>query len=187
MRKYTAIFIWTLVIPSFDLIAQDVPSDIARHRLPYTWEAPMMGMGKMICTMHEDGSITSRMITGCFNCGGSGMCRVCGGTGGQYWYQIGILPCGGCGGSGRCGACSGKGYSVVSTSTSQSGMTIGYDEHGNCYVSGGEGGGRTRSSSNGDVIYHCCDQVVTFGQVRYHRCANCGDEHRVGTHCCVKH
>lgn len=165
--------------------AQDVPSNIMGHRLPYTWEAPMMG-GKMICTMHEDGRITSQMVTQCFNCGGIGGCRVCGGTGGQYWYQIGIMPCGACGGTGRCRACGGKGYSVISTTTTQSGLTTGYDEYGNYYVAGGGPSGGSGSNRSGDSVYHCCDKVTNFGQDLYHKCRNCGEVHRIGTHSCLK-
>ena len=95
--------------------------------------------GKMICTMHKNGYITSQMVTGCYLCGGYGACNVCKGTGGQYWYGIGIMPCGNCGGRGACPSCNGKGYCVMSSTTSPSGVTIAIDERGNRYVAAGGG------------------------------------------------
>lgn len=187
--KRAYLFLSMLVLSTFTpkLYAQDIPSNIYGHRLPYTWEAPMPG-GKMRCTIHEDGRMTSIMVSGCFNCSGLGNCQVCGGTGGQYWSGIGIMPCGACSGSGRCNACGGKGYSVINTSTTQSGLTVGYDEHGNYYVAGSASNceqNRNRNRSS-DPVYHCCDKVTNFGKTLYHRCKNCGVIHTIGSHSCLK-
>ena len=72
------------------------------------------------------------------------MCQVCKGTGGQYWYGLGIQPCGACFGRGFCGGCGGKGYTIQNSYT-QYGVTVVYDERGNMYVVGGPQG----SSSDG--------------------------------------
>lgn len=130
----------------------------------------------MRTTLHQDGRLTSETIFGCFNCQGSGICQVCSGTGGQYWYEMGMRPCGACFGSGRCRACNGKGYNVQS-STTQYGITVVYDENGQMYVSGGPGGS---NSSN-----HRCNErqktevieyVPTFGVAANENvyCSKCG-------------
>jgi hypothetical protein len=56
----------------------------------------MSNIGKMVSTMHTDGTITSQMYSFCYSCGGRGICGVCGGTGRQYWGDLGIQPCGAC-------------------------------------------------------------------------------------------
>lgn len=164
--------------------AHDVPTDVFGHRLPYTYDMPMYN-GVMRNTIHEDGTITTQMLTGCYSCGGYGACGVCKGTGGQYWYQMGVMPCGACGGSGVCRACHGKGYTVMSSTTSQSGLTIGYDENGNRYVAG-PGAKIERGSTDNTKIYDCCSSCPTFGKTMYHTCKNCGEYHQVGSHKCIK-
>lgn len=172
-------------------ISQNLPSNIVGQYLPYTWEAPMPN-GKMINTLETDGTITSIMMTGCINCGGTGRCGLCYGSGGQYWYEIGFMPCGACGGAGQCRACGGKGYSVMRTIT-RSGLTIGYDEHGNCYVAGNGIDSGSRNSTNrcshcnGTGYYHCvCKNVPNFGQTLNHQCPECGEVHRSGaSHMCT--
>lgn len=144
-------FICCLLV-SFSVYGQDVSSD-----LPKTWEIQMYN-SIMRTTLHEDGRLTSETIFGCFNCQGSGMCQVCYGTGGQYWYEMGILPCGACYGSGKCGGCGGKGY-TVQNSTTQYGITVVYDENGNMYVCGGSGG----SSSKG----HRCNERQKTEVIEY--------------------
>lgn len=133
-------------------IAQSVVDD-----LPKTWE---MQMGNSIhrVTLHRDGRLTSETIFGCFNCGGYGMCQVCKGTGGQYWYQLGMLPCGACGGSGGCRGCGGKGY-TVQNSTTQYGVTVVYDEKGRMYIMGGPG----NSSDSG----HSCNKRQKIDKIEY--------------------
>ncbi len=181
------VFTLFLVLTSASIVnSQDIPSNIDGKELPYTWEMPMFN-GKMVSTLHENGTITTVMLTGCISCNSYGMCQVCKGTGGQFWYGIGILPCGSCGGSGMCASCGGKGYSVINTTTSSSGLTIGYDEHGNYYVAcDSRINGKTRNSYD-DGYYHCCDKgVTTFGMDLYHKCKNCGVVHKIGIHMCKK-
>lgn len=182
MKK--TIFLLLCSLSTFSVFAQMVSEDVYGHKLPYTWDVPMYN-GIMRSTLREDGYIVTQMITGCFNCGGLGACRVCGGTGGQYWYQIGIRPCGACGGSGYCRACNGKGYTITNTQTNPSGVTIGYDEHGNCYVAG-PGAKIERGGNNNAKIYDCCSSCPTFGNKLYHTCKNCGEYHQVGNHKCIK-
>lgn len=182
MKKIVLFFFaMLLTAPAF---SQDIPSSVYGSKLPFTWEAPMPG-GKMICTVHENGKMTSRMVTVCYSCGGIGACQVCGGTGGQYWYGMGIMPCGACSGRRACTACGGSGYSVMNTYTTDSGLTIGYDRHGNYYVAGpGESSSSDRYSRPQSGWYDCCSKVATFGITTYHRCKNCGKEHAIGTHTC---
>lgn len=184
MKKVLVVVLFAL-FSCLNSFSQSIPNGIENYKLPYTWEAPMGNMGKMICTLHTNGKITSQMITMCMNCGGYGVCQVCHGTGGQYWYGIGMQPCGSCFGSGRCRACNGKGYSVIQTSTTDSGLTIGWDEHGNYYVAAGglEKSERVRTKG----VYNCCSGVPTFGlKATYHKCSNCGKVHEIGTHKCVR-
>lgn len=156
--KRIYILLFLMICVKIHVDAQNVPDNIFGKKLPYTWEMPMPN-GKMISTMHRNGMITSQMVTGCFICSGLGTCGVCKGTGGQYWYGIGIMPCGNCGGTGRCPACKGKGYSVISSTTSPSGLTVAYDENGNCYVAGGTGassGSRSSGSSSASRSAKTC-------------------------------
>ena len=125
--------------------------------LPKTWEMQMYN-SIMRTTLHEDGRLTSETIFGCFICQGTGVCQVCHGTGGQYWYEMGIQPCGACFGNGRCRSCSGKGY-TVQNSTTKYGVTVVYDENGRMYVCGGTGG----SSSNG----HRCNERQKTEVIEY--------------------
>ncbi len=68
------------------LYAQTVAYD-----LPKTWE--FRNYNSIVrTTLHEDGRLTSETSFGCFNCQGRGLCSVCQGTGGQYWYGMGIRP-----------------------------------------------------------------------------------------------
>ena len=142
---------------SVNAFSQRVAND-----LPKTWEVQMYN-SIIRTTLHEDGMLTSQTLFGCFNCQGVGMCQVCHGTGGQYWYGMGIQPCGACGGSGRCRACGGKGY-TVQNSTTQYGVTVVYDEQGRMYVCSGPGG----SSSSGHSTHErqkteVIEYLPTFG------------------------
>lgn len=120
--------------------AQNVAYD-----LPKTWEVQLYN-SIMRTTLHEDGTLTSETIFGCFICQGTGVCQVCYGTGGQYWYGMGMQPCGRCFGNGRCQSCGGKGY-TVQNSTTKYGVTVVYDENGKMYVCGGDGGSSSRGHS----------------------------------------
>lgn len=164
--------------------AQVFPGDLVVQTLPYTWEAPFMN-GKIVNTLVEDGTIYSQSITPCTLCYATGVCQVCQGTGGQYWYGMGIRPCGRCLGSGKCASCYGRGINIINYQTSRFGGIIGYDEHGNCYVSS-SGSGGSRGSSTRSYIYDCCSSVPTFGQSRSHSCKNCGEYHTIGSHKCVR-
>lgn len=173
-----------LAFSLFKVSAQGLPNNIVGQTLPYTWEVPFMN-GKMVCTMVEDGTIYSQSITPCVLCSASGVCQVCHGTGGQYWYGMGVQPCGRCCGNGKCASCFGRGFSIMNFMTSTFGGTIGYDEHGNSYVSS-TGSGGSRGSGRKSSIYNCCAGVPTFGTSRMHTCKNCGDYHSVGSHKCVR-
>lgn len=182
MKKTVCILSLLLFVVS---LPAQIPNNIYGKKLPYTWEMPMSNIGKMVCTMHTDGTITSKMLTMCFSCNGRGLCGVCGGTGGQYWgFDLGMRRCGYCLGNGRCRGCLGRGYSITQTQTTRSGLTIGWDERGNYYVAGGESS-TSRTTRNG--IYNCCAGVPTFGlEPRYHNCSNCGETHQIGSHKCTK-
>jgi len=183
MKKIISLFIFAFI--QIVVLAQSLPNNITGKSLPYTWEMPFMG-GKIVSTLVEDGTIYSQSITPCVLCQGCGVCQVCGGTGGQYWYGMGIQPCTRCCGNGRCASCFGRGFNIINYTTSRFGGTIGYDEHGNSYVSSTESGGN-RGSSRRSTIYHCCDGVPTFGlSNRKHSCSNCGEYHTVGSHKCVR-
>lgn len=162
-----------------------IPNSVYGVKLPYTWEMPMGNIGKMVCTLNTDGTISSYMLTMCYGCSGLGLCGVCGGTGGQYWYGIGIMSCGSCWGSGKCRGCSGKGYSITQTRRTSSGLTIGWDERGNYYVAG-DGSSSSNTRTIRDGIYNCCSGIPTFGNVIYHKCENCESVHRIGDHKCIK-
>ena len=133
MKKIVLLVIG-LVIPYGRVFAQTIPNNAYGHYLPYTWEVPMSNIGKMVSTAHEDGSITTVMVTLCMVCNGRGVCNVCGGTGGQYWYGMGIMLCGACGGTGKCGGCRGNGYAVMNSTTTPNGVTVGYDQSGRSYI-----------------------------------------------------
>lgn len=128
--------------------------------LPYTWRVPFMNNGVMETTLHPDGRMTTVTMAGCSLCSGYGVCSVCAGTGGQFWYGMGIQPCGSCGGSGRCRGCGGKGYTVLN-STTKYGVTVAFDENGKMYIEGGgsaAGGSRSAREYNRhkvDVIEYC--------------------------------
>ena len=164
--------------------AQGLPANIEGQTLPYTWEMPFMN-GKIVSTLVEDGTIYSQSITPCVLCSASGMCQVCYGTGGQFWPGMGIQACMRCLGKGQCATSFGRGFSIMNYTTSRFGGTIGYDEHGNCYVSSTSCGG-SRGSGRKPSIYNCCSGVPTFGYQRQHTCKNCGDYHYVGSHKCVR-
>ena len=59
--------------------------------------------------------------------------------------------------------CGGKGFSIMNYQTTSFGGTIGYDEHGNCYVSSTSRGG-SRGSGRKSSIYNCsskrCSLVI---------------------------
>lgn len=136
----------------FNAKAQTVAYD-----LPMTWEMQFYN-SIMRTTLHEDGRLTSETIFGCYVCSGTGVCQVCAGTGGQYWYGMGMQPCGRCFGNGRCQGCGGKGY-TVQNSTTQYGVTVVYDENGKMYVCAGPGG----SSSKG----HSCREREKVEVIEY--------------------
>lgn len=140
------------VILIITAVSQICKAQTVAYDLPKTWELQLYN-SVMRTTLHEDGRLTSETLFGCYNCQGSGVCQVCHGSGGQYWYQMGVMPCGYCGGYGRCRACSGKGY-TVQNSTTQYGVTVVYDERGNMYVMSGPGG----SNSNG---HNCHERSKT--------------------------
>lgn len=131
------------ILCSLQSSAQSVASD-----LPKTWEIQMYN-SIMRTTLHEDGRLTSEILFGCFNCQGTGVCQVCQGTGGQYWYGMGVQACGACFGNGRCRGCGGKGY-TVQNSTTQYGVTVVYDENGRMYVCGGSGGSSSEGHSTNE-------------------------------------
>lgn len=145
------------------LIFLFVPAWSQTLTYPITWQTPVPN-GYMIATLHADGRLTSSTRLGCFNCSGYGMCSVCHGTGGQYWYQMGMMPCGACGGSGRCRACAGKGYTEYQAST-QYGVTVIVDENGKVYLEGSSGAGaapdylRKKSRQGVETI----EYLPTFG------------------------
>lgn len=171
------------------LCAQNVPSSIYGSKLPVSWEAPFPN-GKIVCTLHPDGNITSKSISVCSLCGGHGRCGVCAGTGGQFWYGMGIQPCGNCMGSGRCRTCNGNGSVTISSTTYASGLTIGYDNNGNKYVVGpGEKSSGRSTTVNKSPYYECpCSRTPNFGLTLYHKCKNCGEIHMCGSggHSCKR-
>lgn len=120
-----------LVIINISMVssAQNIPPSAFGKPLPYTWQY-QTPTGIMICTLNTDGSMTTitTFPCSCYN----GCCKVCGGTGMQYWYGMGYQPCLNCIG-GRCPYCQGKGYQIISSITSPSGATIGYSENGKYY------------------------------------------------------
>ena len=185
-----------LFLPTF---SQSIPESIYGQKLPYTWRVNVFGGGYTECTVNVDGTMTSRMVMPCFSCGSTGYCGVCRGTGGQYWYGMGVMPCSACGGYGRCSSCGGNGYTVTNTYTTQTGLTIGYDQHGNYYYAtpndpkpnpsnrdctycNGTGGCPSRNSN---VSLYCgdsgrCRPCNGRGYVDGHKCTYCdgsGDCH----------
>ena len=106
---------------------------------------------------------------------------------GAIYYGFGeSVPCCACSmNGGRCRGCGGKGFSIMNYQTTSFGGTIGYDEHGNCYVSSTNRGG-SRGSGRKSSIYNCCSGVPTFGYDRKHTCKNCGEYHYIGNHKCIR-
>lgn len=43
-----------------------------------------------------------------------------------------------------------------------------------------------RQKRKSSSVYDCCSRVPSFGIVQYHKCKNCGVEHQIGTHSCIK-
>ena len=166
-------------------ICTGLPGSIVGKTLPYTWELPFMG-GKIVSTLTEDGTIYSQSITPCYSCNGTGRCGACGGIGAIYYGFGESVPCGACSmNGGRCRGCGGKGFSIMNYQTTSFGGTIGYDEHGNCYVSSTSRGG-SRGSGRKSSVYNCCSGVPTFGYDRKHTCRNCGEYHYIGNHKCIR-
>jgi len=158
----------------FSLYSMQVSAQSVASELPKTWEMQMYN-SIMRTTLHKDGRLTSETIFGCFNCQGTGACQVCHGTGGQYWYGMGMQPCGACFGNGRCTGCGGKGY-TVQNSTTQYGVTVVYDEHGRMYVCGGPGGSsssghRTNERQKTEVIEYVSTYGVSANENVY--CSKC--------------
>lgn len=137
--------------------AQTVADD-----LPKTWRLELPN-SVIETTLHEDGRLTSQTVFRCFTCSGMGMCGACHGTGGQYWYGIGIQPCGSCFGTGRCRGCEGKGVNIQN-STTQYGATVVYDECGNMYVMSGPGdSSSSRHSVNTRNKTEVIEYLPTYG------------------------
>lgn len=78
MNNLRNLFISIMFLCSLNSIAQSAVND-----LPQTWEIRLMN-SVIRTTLHEDGTLTSQTLFGCFNCHGYGMCQVCKGTGGQF-------------------------------------------------------------------------------------------------------
>jgi hypothetical protein len=169
MKKRALIFITILPALFMTAFGQDLS-------FPMTWQTPVPN-GYMIATLHADGTLTSCTRLGCFNCNGYGACSVCHGTGGQYWYQMGIMPCGACGGSGRCRACGGKGYSEFNAST-RYGVTVVVDDNGKVYLDSSSGAGAApdhvrRNSRHGiETIEYISTYGVDANEHVY--CSKCG-------------
>lgn len=160
IKRLCILCVVVLLLCRLSLHGQNIPDNAYGKYLPYTYEVPMGYMGKMITTVHEDGSMTSRMVTICGVCSGRGACNVCRGTGGQYWYGQGIRPCLSCGGSGRCGGCSGDGVAVINTHTTPNGVTVGYDEQGRAYIAyPGQSRGNGSPSSSGSKECKNCSVI----------------------------
>lgn len=149
-------------------------------KLPYTYRAPFPN-GYIETTIHKDGSMTSMTCTGCILCGGLGSCQVCAGTGGQFYYGIGMMPCGRCCGNGRCQGCGGKGYCIMNSQTVY-GVTVGFDEQGNLYVVGGCSTGSGGSSRSTRKKVEVIEYIPTFGvEANMHvycpKCKKTGSRH----------
>lgn len=184
MKKLLTMIALSICVDVY-MYAQGLPGNIVGKTLPYTWELPFMG-GKIISTLTEDGTIYSQSITPCYSCNGTGRCGACGGIGAIYYGFGESVPCGACSmNGGRCMGCGGKGFSIMNYQTTSFGGTIGYDEHGNCYVSSTSRDG-SRGSGRKSSIYNCCSGVPTFGYDRKHTCKNCGEYHYIGSHKCIR-
>lgn len=149
-------------------------------KLPYTYRNPFPN-GYIETTIHKDGSMTSMTCTGCVLCGGCGFCQVCAGTGGQFYYGIGMMTCGRCFGDGRCKGCGGKGYSIMNSQTSY-GVTVGFDEQGNMYVAGGGSTGSGGSYSSTRKRVEVIEYIPTYGveankHVYCPKCKSTGSRH----------
>lgn len=130
MKKILLLFLMIVICSVVN--SQNIPNEAYGKTLPYTWEYSTT-IGKYVCTLNPDGTITSQLISPC-RCA-YGRCSVCRGLGGMdYGYLVGWVTCRSCFGSGICKSCQGKGYTVLSMSTTNSGVTIGVDEYGRSYV-----------------------------------------------------
>lgn len=157
MDRLREFLIGVMCLYSLNTIAQSAVND-----LPKTWEIQLMN-SIVRTTLHENGTLTSQTLFGCFNCQGTGVCQVCKGTGGQYWYGLGIQPCGACFGRGACGGCGGKGYTIQNSYT-QYGVTVVYDERGNMYVMGGpQGSSNDGHNCNVRSKVEVIEYTTTFG------------------------
>lgn len=165
---------------SMFVVGINVNAQSVIDKLSYTYRTSFPN-GYIETTIHENGSMTSMTCTGCVLCDGLGVCKVCGGTGGQFFYGIGIMPCVRCFGNGRCQGCGGKGYCIMNTQTSY-GITIGFDEQGNIYVASGNSTGTGRSYSSGRKKVETIEYIPTYGvETNMHvycpKCKSTGSQH----------
>lgn len=79
----------------------------------------------------------------------------------DYGYLVGWVNCRSCFGSGICKSCQGKGYTVLSMSTTNSGVTIGVDEYGRSYLAYPESNSTSKPSSQPTK----CDMCDGTGKV----------------------
>lgn len=114
-----------------------------------SWRQNNPNGGYVDYVQNPDGSIDATAVNPCIICGGSKVCRVCNGQGGVMGRAYGGMwyPCKSCGGSKICQSCRGQGYTTL-ISHSQNGVSIGYDQNGNVYSSGGNGSGSPSNSSS---------------------------------------
>lgn len=130
------------------------------------------GGGDVQYIRHDDGSLTMITRRQCNFCGGTTICRVCGGQGGVYGYMAVWYPCTSCLQSTKCRFCAGKGvietrsyvkdgygYSVGSNgynATTNPGGTIVNGPRGrSVYPKGGRSGSDRRSGSGSGKCGAC--------------------------------
>lgn len=148
--------------------------------LPYTYRVPFP-YGYLETTINVDGTATSRICTTCTSCSGGRICQVCFGTGVQSWGEyMGLQPCMRCYGSGVCQSCGGKGFSIINTST-QYGITVGFDEHGNMYIAEDSQGGSSSRSPQRDKVEKI-EYIPSYGceanmHVYCNKCKKSGQRH----------
>lgn len=113
-----------------------------------SWRQNNPNGGYVDYVQNPDGSIDATAVNPCIICGGSKVCRVCNGQGGVMGRAYGgtWYPCKACGGSKVCQSCRGQGYTTL-VSHFQNGVSIGYDQNGNVYSSGGGNGSGSPSNS----------------------------------------
>ncbi len=119
------------------------------------------GLGTVTSHRNADGSLSSVHTMKCVLCGGTGVCGVCFGRGGNYnSYTNLYYPCNSCFGSTRCKYCNGTGTQTMTTHVNPDGSGYGVGAGGvvttgpggNITSGGGSNNGsnsRRKSSSNG--------------------------------------